>query len=64
MMGKKVCRKFSLNYESEKMTCAHLRVEISTKHVLWPQVNSPMHGNQSVWGKLHEFVKLFGSIAA
>lgn len=31
-------------------------LEISTKHVFWPQVNSPMHGNQSMWGKFHKFV--------
>lgn len=31
-------------------------LEISTKHVLWPQVNPSMHGNQNMRGKLHEFV--------
>lgn len=39
-----------------KMNVLHVILEIRTKHVLWPQIDSPVHWDQSIWGKLNKFV--------
>lgn len=37
----------------------HFILEISTKHVFRPQINPPMHGDQSIWRKVQKFVSGF-----